>query len=156
MTVQATGIPEAEDNLKKSKYLIFLVGERRLAVPAQEVREICITTDIFRIPFVPKYIRGLINRHGDPYTVLDIKLLLENESFEGSKFIIFRPKDRADHLALMITDVVEFVDVKDKELHKMHQDDDELDFYYGTITLNQEEICVLHAKKILEQLEKDL
>ena len=56
---------------KKSIWLIFTIGEKRFAIPAETVKEILRDATVFPLPFVPAYIDGILNRYGDPYVVIN-------------------------------------------------------------------------------------
>ncbi|THB68703.1 MAG: hypothetical protein D6B26_00295, partial [Spirochaetaceae bacterium] len=50
------------------KYVVFFVGDAVFALPAADVREITFDNVVYYVPFLPPYIQGFANRHGQPYT----------------------------------------------------------------------------------------
>ena len=60
LTPELSGI-ESEKILK---FVIFKIDNKTYALPGEIVQEIVLDMPIYYLPFVPKYIRGLVNRHG--------------------------------------------------------------------------------------------
>ncbi len=135
------------------KFVVFLVGERPYAFHAELVREIVINTDIYFIPFVPPYIAGLINRYGEPFTVFDIKLLLENERLKASKMLIMNHPQ--DHVAFLISDVVRVVAIPESGIHPMPSSEEKRTFE-GYIPFNGSDIFIINVQDIYDRLQNDL
>ncbi|MBN2873999.1 MAG: chemotaxis protein CheW, partial [Spirochaetales bacterium] len=57
------------------KFIVAGLIGARYAIPAADVREIVIEAPIHYVPFVPPYVRGFVNRHGEPYTAVDLNVL---------------------------------------------------------------------------------
>lgn len=150
--------PKKDESLEieKLKYLIFKIADRTFGLPAKLVKEIIISNDIYKIPFVPPYIMGLINRHGDPYTVYDINMLLENEELKGSRFIIFNPRVLEDHMAFLISDVAEFIMLSEQDIKNITYDENEYQYFSGSFELNKEEVFLLDVDRIRDRLQFDL
>jgi len=147
---------EEEVTIQYNKYMIVTIRNRKYALYADEVREIVGNVSIFYVPFTPAYIRGFINRHGEPFTVLDLLVLFERENLESSTFLILGRED--DQLALLISEVTEIVKLPETELHKITSAVSEEDFFLGSISpqKDDEEIFVLNLDNILRKLEADL
>ena len=52
-------------------YLIFSSGRERYAVESSAVREIVRNNSIYPVPFVPSYVRGIINYYSTPVAAVD-------------------------------------------------------------------------------------
>lgn len=139
-----------------NKYMIVTVKEKKYALFAEEVREIVSHVPIFYVPFIPPYVRGVINRHGEPYTVLDLQVLFERENLESSTFLILGREN--DQLALLISEVTEIVKLPETELHRITSDVNDEHYFLGAISSqnNKDEIFVLNLDNILRKLETDL
>ncbi|MBN2656043.1 MAG: chemotaxis protein CheW [Spirochaetales bacterium] len=139
-----------------SKYMIITIGTRKYALYAEEVREIVGNVPIFYVPFTPPYIRGFINRHGEPYTVLDLQVVFDRESLDSSTFLILGRED--DQLALLISEVIEIVKLPDSELHRITSTVDDEHYFMGSISPQEDgnEIFVLNLDNTLKKLENDL
>lgn len=149
-----------ENNIKSEitsiiKYMIIGINGKKYALLAEEVREIIGNSPVFYVPFTPPYVRGFINRHGEPYTVIDLTLLLERENKESSNFLILNREN--DQIALLISEVIEIAKLPEEELHKITSKGSGDDFFLGSISpQNKEEIFILNLESILKKLEGDI
>ena len=96
------------------KLVIFLIGDKTCAFDSDEVKEVVIVSDLYFIPFVPPYVAGLINRHWEPHTVLDLRVILDNEKLEASKVLIMNHGD--DQIAFLISDILKIIQVPEGEI----------------------------------------
>ena len=94
-----------DSNETISKLIVFRINQKVYALYANMIREIVLDVPLFYVPFVPSYIRGFINRHGEPYTVFDLNMLFEQQKLDSSTFFILNIED--DQVAFMINDVLE-------------------------------------------------
>ena len=146
---------EEEVLIRINKYMIISINEKKYAIHARDVREIISGIPLFYIPFTPPYIRGFINRHGEPYTVLDLTVIFEREKLDSSTFLVLSRED--DQLALLISEVLEIVKLPETELHKITSTQDGEDYFLGSISPEEkEEIFVLNLEQVLTKLEADL
>lgn len=135
------------------KFLIFSIGEKRYALYAEEVREIVLDLPLYFVPFVPAYVRGFINRHGEPYTVVDPSVLFAQERNDSKKYLILNI--RGDQLAFMISDIHEILKVPESEVHPITAKEEETGFFLGSVTLSGAEIFILNLESMLQRLEYD-
>ena len=81
----------SEVNESISKLIVFRINKKAYALYASMIREIVLDVPLFYVPFVPSYIRGFINRHGEPYTVFDLNMLFEQNKLDSSTFFYSEP-----------------------------------------------------------------
>ncbi len=137
------------------KYMIISINDKKYAIHADDVREIIGGIPIFYVPFTPPYIRGFINRHGEPYTVIDLTVIFERETLDSTTYLILKRDD--DQLSLLISDVLEIAKLPESDLHKITSKTQEDDYFLGSISpQNNEEIFVLNLENVLKKLEADL
>jgi chemotaxis signal transduction protein len=136
------------------KLLVFHVKERKFAIYADQIREIVMDTPLFFVPFVPAYIRGFINRHGEPYTVFDLNALIEKEKLEGETYLIMNVEN--DHFAFLITGIVEILKIPERGIHLITSKDEHDGFFAGSFTGKDGEVFILNLTSVLERLENDL
>ncbi len=149
---QSSEITDSADSIQK--FLIFSIDSGKVCFNAELVKEIVLNTTVYFIPFCPPYISGLINRHGDPYTVFDLNVLFENKKQESSKFIIMNEKD--DHIAFIIKDIVEIADITQNGIYKIESQENGNEFVHGFIIYKNDKIFIIDLNKILKRLENDL
>jgi purine-binding chemotaxis protein CheW len=142
------------DDIPILKFLVFSVGDALYAFGADDVREISSSNEIYYVPFVPPYIRGYANRHGQPYTVFDLNMLFENTPLESETLLIL--KSETDQVAVLISDVKEIVAVSEREIFRITSDDEASRYYNGALNLEETEVFVLKVDTLVERLERDL
>jgi chemotaxis signal transduction protein len=136
------------------KYVVFSLGTSTYALPAAEVKEISFDNTLYYIPFVPPYVRGYANRHGQPYTVFDLDILFRNEKLESSTLLVLNlPGDQA---CLLISDVDEIIKIPARNVHTITSEDESSRYFLESISLKEQEIFVLRGSALLERLERDL
>ena len=155
--LSAAAAAETEEavTIRLVKYMIISINEKKYAIHVDDVREIIGGIPTFYVPFTPAYIRGFINRHGEPYTVIDLTVLFDREKLDSSTYLILKSGD--DQLALLISDVLEIVKLPESEVHKLTSRVSEDDFFTGSIAPQErEEVFILNLDSVLKKLEVDL
>ncbi len=148
------GVDKGETRAETERFFIFSVGESRYALPPAAIHEIVADLEVFPLPACPPYVSGLINCHGKPHTVFDLKVLFENERQPTSKFLILNLED--DDAAFGCTEVIEIAEVPRSAVSAFSENDAESRFCSETISLEGRRIPVLSVGVIRRQLENDL
>lgn len=139
---------------KTEKLIVFQVGEKRYALYADDIREIILDFPLFYVPFVPPYVRGFINRHGEPHTVLDLSVLFEQIKLDSSTFLVLNREN--DQLAFVISEILEIAKLTAQEIHLITEDTGEEGYFLGSISSHEQEIFIVDLQKVLDRLERDL
>ena len=145
----------AEEKLMTT-WLIFSIGEKKYAVRSSDVLEIIRDVAVYKLPFMPSYIEGVLNRRGDPFTVINPRSLIGNEDTTPPKeplFLIFKRDD--DQLSLHISDILFFTEIEDGDLNLIPGANEE-GFFLGTIGYSGEEIPALNPNAFEMLIRKDL
>jgi purine-binding chemotaxis protein CheW len=146
---------DEERTVKTVKLLVFHIEEKYYALYAEEVREIVLDVPLFFIPFVPSYVCGLINRHGEPYTVFDLNMLFERKKLESSTYLVLNLED--DQVAFLISDILEIIKVPETDVHQITSKSEHGGFFLGSITSkDDQEVFILNIQTIFQRLESDL
>lgn len=143
---------QADETL--TKFVVFSVAETLYALNADQVREISFDNELYFVPFLPSYVRGYANRHGQPFTVYDVHMLFERGPLESGTLLILNIPN--DQLALLITDVDEIVKLPPAAIHPLASADDTARYFAHSITVKEREIFVLNVDTLLERLERDV
>ena len=137
---------------KKSIWLIFTIGEKRFAIPAETVKEILRDATVFPLPFVPAYIDGILNRYGDPYVVINPATL---EGYDAPKSFLFIVLNDESHSCLRITDVKDFFSASEKDVVQFNESELS-DYYDGTLKVDGEDVFVMNIQAIIEKVGKEI
>ncbi|MDF2577976.1 MAG: CheW protein [Chlamydiales bacterium] len=138
----------------EEKFIVFSIKEQRYAFYAEQIKEIAFDSEVFFVPFVPPYIQGYINRHGEPYTVFDLRVIFSNEKLQTSKFLIMNLEN--DQVAFMITDILEILKVPTSNVRQITSDSIINKYFAGSFTAKDSEVFIININNILERLENDL
>ena len=137
-------------------WLLFSISDKKYAVRSSEVLEIISDLSVYKLPFMPNYIEGLLNRRGDPFTVINPNPIFSDNSIleppEKSLFMIFKTDD--DQLSLHISDILLFTEIDDSQMNLI-PDVTEENFILGTVSYNTEEIAILNPKAFMLLERKD-
>ncbi len=97
-------------------YLIFSVKKKRYALNTTKVQEIMSSAKIHPLPFVPRYIEGVVNCRGLPYTVVNTLIMNGEEDcdIDGSKVLVFKRSD--DQFALHISNIEVFFEPEEEDV----------------------------------------
>ena len=140
---------------RRRKYVVVDLSGAAYAVPAEQVREIVLDTSIHYLPFVPSYIRGLVNRHGEAYTAVDLCALLRKEAGSGEQtLLVLNLED--DRLALLASSVREIVKVEESAVFPIVETDESSGFLSDTLRLGVEDIFVVSIEGLRRKMDKDL
>lgn len=138
--------------VKKAAWLIFTIGNKLYALPTEQVKEILRDAQVFPLPFVPSYLKGVVNRYGDPYAVIDPAVIIGEPEQKSSIFIVL---NNETHSCLQITDVKDFYTTKESEIVPFAQSE-MTDYFEGTITFDYEPVLILKANAFIERVGKDI
>ena len=149
-TIEAT----ENTNATEEKFLVFSIKDQQYAFYAQQVKEIAFESELFFVPFVPTYIRGYINRQGEPHTVFDLRLLFGEEQLESTKFLVMNHAN--DQMAFMITDILEILKIPKQNIRNLTADSSLNRYFTGSFTHQAVDIFIINLECILEKLASDL
>lgn len=145
---------ETKQERRLVKFVVFAVGEQSYALPAELVREISFDNELYYVPFLPSYVRGYANRHGQPFTVIDIRMLFEQSALESGTILILNVEN--DQLALLITDADEIVKLPAEALHPLASEEESARYFSHSITVKDREIFVVNIETLIRRLERDV
>ena len=137
-------------------WLIFLISDKKYAIRSSDVVEIISDLSVYKLPFMPPYIEGVLNRRGEPFTVVNPNPILQDNPNaappEKSLYMIFKRSD--DQLSLHISDILLFTKIEDSHL-KLIPDATEDSLLLGTVEYEGEEIPVLNQNAFELLIRKD-
>ncbi len=149
-----TGAEPAAERVYRKFVIAGLVGAT-YAIPAAAVREIVIDASVHYVPFIPPYIKGLVNRHGEPYTAVDLNVLLRKEAAEGEQtLLVLNGND--DRLALLVSSVHEIVKVDEEKIYPITEKENEIGFLAGSVRLDESDVFIVSIEGIKRRMEEDL
>ena len=147
---------ELLEEKKMTTWLFFSIGERKYAVRSSDVLEIIRDVAVYRLPFMPAYSEGVLNRRGDPFTVINPRSLIGDTVTtppEEPLFLILKRDD--DQLSLHISDILFFADMEEGDLNLIPGSNEE-GYFLGTLGYGGEEVPALNPNAFELLIRKDL
>ena len=108
--VSQTSGPDSAQEAESEKYLLFVSGGLLFGVGASYVVEIITNHLITALPLVPSYVRGIINLRGQIIPIVDIRLLLGQESSGQDCIVILNIDDTL--VGILVDSVQKMIDVR--------------------------------------------
>lgn len=140
---------------RRTKFLIFRLDELKLAIEAQLIREIVLDSQIFNVPFLPAYILGVLNRHGEPFTVIDLNVLFKQSFLEACTFLML--SDKSNPACFLINEVLEIIKVPESAISNVSEKSADNVFFKGLLkTEKDEEVLILNIDEVFKRVEKDV
>ncbi len=144
---------DSESEIPLVRFMIVSVLDEQFALLSSDILEIFVDAVVYDLPFVPPYIEGVINVHGNPYTALNPLAFFFNrdENVKGAKFLIFRHNA---HFALHISTAETFIEIPESDFGKNG-------FFAEngkneTIKIDEKNIKIINPLHICEKLLFDL
>ena len=147
---------EVAEEKNLTTWLIFSIADKKYAVRSSDVLEIIRDASVYKLPFMPPYIEGVMNRRGDPFTVINPQQLIGEDDVTPPKeplFLILKRDD--DQLSIHISDILFFTDMAENELNLIPGNSEE-GFFLGTLGYNGEEIPAMNTNAFESLIRKDL
>ncbi|MCR4823674.1 MAG: chemotaxis protein CheW [Treponema sp.] len=147
---------EVIEEKKMATWLIFSIKNKKYAVRSSDVLEIIRDVSVYKLPFMPSYIEGVLNRRGDPFTVVNPQALISDDDTtppEEPLFLILKRDD--DQLSLHISDILFFTEIEEGELNLIPGNNDD-GYFLGTLGYSGEEIPALNPNAFELLIRKDL
>ena len=142
---------ETVENIEEkhmTTWLVFLIANKKYAVRSSDVLEIIRDVSVYKLPFMPSYIEGVLNRRGDPFTVVNPRSLIgDTETTPPTEPLFMILKQVDDQLSLHISDILLFTEIEDTDLNLI-PDANEESYFLGTVGFDNEEIPVLNSNAL--------
>lgn len=110
----------ASSVVRRKKFMVFMLGEDRFAIPLGQVKEVIGLAVITPIPDMPKYFKGLINLRGKIISTLDLRMRLgipvKNATNQRLCIIISEINDIV--IGTVVDDVTEVVSISDAQIER--------------------------------------
>ena len=95
--IEIAKLPVLEDNQEYIEVLVFSLSDEKYAINTSFIEEVTIIKDLTEIPFVPPFIKGVINIRGHIYSIVDLTILFNlkksDQAITKAKTIIIKSED---------------------------------------------------------------
>ncbi len=142
----------SESFMAKDKYLTFNLGKHIYCINAEMVKEVISTKNyaITKIPYVPSYIKGVINLKGDFYTVFSLKELVgvePQEVLDEEKMIVIASNDMK--VVLLVDEIGNLLNIAPEKFHSQNDLNLNKMFIKSEIYLDNKVYNILDMQRLL-------
>lgn len=110
------GMAPGGSRLRAGKYLVFLVGKERYAIPLSQVREVIALTNMTRLPALNASLEGVFNLRGKILSVADLRNKLAAGVAGSKRPCIVAVDIDGYEVANIVDEVLEVAAFSDKQL----------------------------------------
>lgn len=145
-------IQATEDEIQVT-WLIFSMHEKLYAIVASSVKEILRNLELYPLPFLPNYFSGVVNRHGDPYAVVDGSLIIGEEKQDSALYAVLNIPN--EQLCLRISSIVDFYVASSSSVTPF-SDGEEFSCFSGFVSYHKESVPVFNITSLYDKIKGNI
>lgn len=152
MNTQNETIDKKSDDL----HMLFVINNQKYALPAEYIIEIIEMQPITQVPFINKYMKGIINLRSTIIPVMDARLRFGIEPIEyNERTCIIIIENDTQKIGLIVDAVNEVINISADDNMKMNSSKKELrdNFIKGISKVNNEIQLILDCDSLLKIAE---
>ncbi|MCH1959606.1 MULTISPECIES: chemotaxis protein CheW [Romboutsia] len=147
---------EIIDNKIDDLCMVFIIDNQKYALSSKYITEIIEMLPITKVPFIPEYIKGIINLRSNIIPVMDARMrfgISPKEYDERTCIIIIENND--EKIGLIVDAVNEVIHIPDGQSMKMDSNDidDKPNFIKGVSEINNEVQLILDCDSLVKIVE---
>ena len=142
---------QTQDNDHGEKYLIFSIFGRHYAFPAKIIGEVASCDPLYKLPLLPSYVLGVINRYSIPYALFDTGLLLSQKPGPRDEALVIIAD--IDRVAFSIDKIIGIADIGSDKLRGVGTGAVKLtSAIYTSFKWNDDDVYVLDIRRLLARI----
>ena len=150
----------ANDEIIKAKiddlYMVFIINNQKYALSSKYIIEIIEMLPITKVPFIPKYMKGIINLRSTIIPVMDARMRFDIEPIEYNErtCIIIIEKNK-EKIGLIVDAVNEVITILPNQIMKMNsnKEDYQQNFIIGDSEINDDVQMILECDSLVKIIE---
>ncbi len=147
---------EIIENKIDDLYMVFIINNQKYALSSKYIIEIIEMLPITKVPFLPKYMKGIINLRSTIIPVMDARVRFDMEEIDyNERTCIIIIENNMDKIGLIVDAVNEVINISSKQSMKMNSNKDEFkqSFVKGVSEINNEIQLILDCDSLVEIIE---
>ncbi|MEG0181368.1 MAG: chemotaxis protein CheW [Romboutsia sp.] len=147
---------EIIENKLDDLYMVFVINNQKYALSSKYIIEIIEMLPITKVPFLPKYMKGIINLRSTIIPVMDARMRFDMEPIEyNERTCIIIIENKLDKIGLIVDAVNEVIHICSDKSMKMNssKDEDKQNFIEGVSEINNEIQLILDCDSLMEIVE---
>ena len=150
----------ANDEIIENKiddlYMVFVINNQKYALSSKYIIEIIEMLPITKVPFLPKYMKGIINLRSTIIPVMDARMRFDMEPIEyNERTCIIIIENNMDKMGLIVDAVNEVIHISPNQSMKMvsNKEENKKNFIKGVSEINNEIQLILDCDSLIEIVE---
>ncbi|MDU4493632.1 MAG: chemotaxis protein CheW, partial [Staphylococcus warneri] len=151
---------EANEEIIENKiddlYMVFIINNQKYALSSKYIIEIIEMLPITKVPFLPNYMKGIINLRSTIIPVMDARMRFDMEpiAYNERTCIIIIEND-SNKIGLIVDAVNEVINISPTQSMNMNSNNDESkeNFIKGVSEINDEVQLILDCDSLMKIVE---
>lgn len=148
---------EMIDNKLDDLYMVFIINDKKYALSSKYIIEIIEMLPITKVPFLPKYMKGIINLRSTIIPVMDTRMRFDMEPIDyNERTCIIIIEHETDKIGLIVDAVNEVINISPEKSMKMNSSKDGVrqNFIKGVSEINNEVQLILDCESLVRIVEE--
>lgn len=150
----------ASDEIVENKiddlYMVFVINNQKYALSSKYIIEIIEMLPITKVPFLPKYMKGIINLRSTIIPVMDARMRFDMDPIDyNERTCIIIIENNMDKMGLIVDAVNEVIHISPNQSMKMvsNKEENKQNFIKGVSEINNEIQLILDCDSLIEIVE---
>ncbi|CEN21396.1 chemotaxis protein CheW [Paraclostridium sordellii] len=151
---------EANEEIIENKiddlYMVFIINNQKYALSSKYIIEIIEMLPITKVPFLPNYMKGIINLRSTIIPVMDARMRFDMEPIEyNERTCIIIIENDSNKIGLIVDAVNEVINISPNQSMNMNSNNDESkeNFIKGVSEINDEVQLILDCDSLMKIVE---
>jgi len=149
---------EIIENKIDDLYMVFVINNQKYALSSKYIIEIIEMLPIAKVPFLPKYMKGIINLRSTIIPVMDARMRFDMDPIDyNERTCIIIIENNMDKMGLIVDAVNEVMHISPNQSMKMNSNSNKEEckqnFIKGVSEINNEIQLILDCDSLLEIVE---
>lgn len=147
---------EEVDNKIDDLYMVFIIDNQKYALSSKYIIEIIEMLPITKVPFIPKYMKGIINLRSVIIPVMDTRMRFDMEPIEyNERTCIIIIENNENKIGLIVDAVNEVINIASNKSMKMNSNKNRVkqNFIKGVSEINNEVQLILDCDSLVKIVE---
>lgn len=147
---------EIIENKIDDLYMVFVINNQKYALSSKYIIEIIEMLPITKVPFLPKYMKGIINLRSTIIPVMDARMRFDMEPIDyNERTCIIIIENNMDKMGLIVDAVNEVINISPNQSMKMtsNKEESKQNFIKGVSEINNEIQLILDCDSLIEIVE---
>ncbi|MCC3870338.1 chemotaxis protein CheW [Terrisporobacter mayombei] len=148
---------EAENRID-DLYMVFVVNNQKYALSSKYIIEIIEMLPITKVPFLPKYMKGIINLRSTIIPVMDARMRFDIEPINyDERTCIIIIENNNDKIGLIVDTVNEVIHISPEKNMNMdsNQDEGKSNFIKSVSEINNDVQLILDCDSLMKIVEEN-